>query len=42
MRFIENNRRTSHTDNFSLKEEQSAKTATPSLLALLALLAFLA
>jgi len=40
VRFIENNRKTSHTDNFPFKEEQSAKTAaktaSPSLLALLA------
>ena len=36
VRFIENNRKTSHTDNFPFKEEQSAKTAAPSLLALLA------
>jgi hypothetical protein len=39
VRFIEHNRKTSHTDNFPFKEEQSAKTAAPSLLALLALLA---
>jgi len=29
-------RKTSHTDNFPFEEEQSAKTAAPSLLALLA------
>ena len=33
---IENMRKTSHTDNFPFEEEQSAKTAAPSLLALLA------
>jgi hypothetical protein len=36
VRFIDNNRKTRHTDNFPFKEGQSAKTATPSLLALLA------
>jgi hypothetical protein len=33
---IENNRQTSHTDNFPFKEEQSARTASPPLLAFLA------
>jgi hypothetical protein len=33
---LKSNRKTSRTDNFPFKEEQSAKTAAPSLLALLA------
>ena len=36
VRFIENNRKTSQTANFPFKEEQSAKTASPSLQALVA------